>query len=176
MTSAFSAAALGLSLCLAAPLAAATLPAGYDRVVILGDSLSDTGNLHSATGGLYPPPPYNDGRFTGGDTYVDILADAWGLGAGTLANFAFGGARAVTDPGDLVVDLGEQLFQLQASGFAAGARPLTILNIGGNDAIAGAAAAGGIAAYGLSGIAGDGSNPALVAAAAVAGMAPAAGG
>ncbi|WP_172330851.1 SGNH/GDSL hydrolase family protein [Mangrovicoccus sp. HB161399] len=167
MANAFSAPLLacGLALPLSLPLAAASLPPGYDSVVVLGDSLSDTGNLYAATGNAYPPPPYNGGRFTGGDTYVDILAAAWGLDGSTLANFAFGGAAAVTDPGDLVIDLGEQILQLAGSGFAVGASPLTVINIGGNDAIRGAAAAGGIAAYGIGGIAGDGSNPALVAAA-----------
>ncbi len=166
MAKAFSAPLLALGLALPLPLAAASLPPGYDSVIVLGDSISEPGNLFALTGDLYPPPPYNDGRFTGGLTYVDILADSWGLDGTTLANFAFGGARAVTTLGDPVADLGEQIFQLGLSGFALSSTPLTIVNIGGNDAIGAASAAGGIAAYGATGTAGDGSDPAALAQAA----------
>ena len=73
------------------------------KVVILGDSLSDTGNLAALTGGLLPPSPlYDPGRqqrFSNGDIWVDDLAAQFGLGVvpgflspvaadGTVTNFA----------------------------------------------------------------------------------------
>lgn len=47
-----------------------------EKIVVFGDSFSDTGNVKSLTGGAVPPgPPYNDGRFTNGLTWIDHLAD-----------------------------------------------------------------------------------------------------
>ncbi len=153
-----------------------TIPGGFSSLTVIGDSLSDTGNVSvavaAATQGLpggplvYPPAPYAPGRFTNGPTYVDLLAAAWHLTPGrTLFNLAFGGARAVDVPGDGIVDFGEQIVQLSFSGFDLGPKPLAIVNIGGNDAIEAAAIAGGSAAAGVPGIAGDETDPALVAAA-----------
>lgn len=46
------------------------------RIVVFGDSFSDTGNLESLTGGTLPPaPPYSPGRFTNGDAWIDYFAD-----------------------------------------------------------------------------------------------------
>src|SRR5215831_17687654 len=89
---------------LAATVAAApkttTLP--IKKLVVLGDSLSDQGNLFAATSQLLPfglpdAAHYFEGRFSNGWNYADALADmlhvdlAPSLLGGT--NFAFGGAR-----------------------------------------------------------------------------------
>ena len=78
----------------------------FRHMFVLGDSLSDQGNLLSATTELAatfnsPPIPatdhYFDGRFSNGENYAGILARKLGftstasqLGGG---NYAFGGAR-----------------------------------------------------------------------------------
>jgi outer membrane lipase/esterase len=76
----------------------------YDAIYVLGDSLSDQGNLLAATsiltGGANPLPDpnhYFNGRFSNGPVYTDILAHDLGLPLGpSIAggnNFAYGGAR-----------------------------------------------------------------------------------
>ena len=79
----------------------------FRHMFVLGDSLSDQGNLFSATTALadtfnLPPIPASDhyyrGRFSNGENYAGLLATKLGftltpsqLGGG---NYAFGGARA----------------------------------------------------------------------------------
>jgi outer membrane lipase/esterase len=83
-------------LALASIAMAGTAEAQTRRVVSFGDSLSDIGNLFGLTG--TPSPPYFNGRFSNGQTWVEYLAPGqagWTGGltpAGSL-NFAFGGAR-----------------------------------------------------------------------------------
>ncbi|HWU50700.1 MAG TPA: SGNH/GDSL hydrolase family protein [Asticcacaulis sp.] len=70
----------------------------YDRLVSFGDSLTDNGNLYTATG--QPPAPYNH-RFTNDKTWAEYLSGtmlgyftpAAGVNSGSI-NFAWGGARA----------------------------------------------------------------------------------
>lgn len=79
--------------------------AKFTSLYVFGDSLSDTGNIFTATGGAIPPsPPYFEGRFSNGEIWVDKLADKLGLESPTLVtklqpgvptngiNYAFGGA------------------------------------------------------------------------------------
>lgn len=76
----------------------------YSNLFIFGDSLSDTGNIALATGGLFPDPaqPYASGRFSDGPIWVDYLASGLGLAGAALPsslggnNYAFGGARTGT--------------------------------------------------------------------------------
>jgi phospholipase/lecithinase/hemolysin len=79
----------------------------FRHMFVLGDSLSDQGNLFSATSALadtfnLPPIPASDhyyrGRFSNGENYAGLLARKLGF---TLtpsqlggSNYAFGGARA----------------------------------------------------------------------------------
>lgn len=87
-------------------LAAPVTPLPIRSMYVLGDSLSDQGNLLAATTalgapsqqpGLPDPVHYFQGRFSNGGNYVDALAAKFGievlpsLAGGT--NFAFGGAR-----------------------------------------------------------------------------------
>ena len=73
---------------------AAPLPSITD-IYVFGDSLSDDGNAYLRTGGLFPPPPY-DQRFSNGPVAVERLAANVGvpltpsLAGGT--DYAMGGA------------------------------------------------------------------------------------
>ncbi|MEO1069836.1 MAG: SGNH/GDSL hydrolase family protein, partial [Cyanobacteria bacterium J06638_6] len=70
----------------------------FDGLTVFGDSLSDPGNLFALTG-FFPPPPYDQGRFSNGDLWVDYLADDIGLDSNLIQNFAFGGATTGRDNG-----------------------------------------------------------------------------
>ena len=72
----------------------------YNRIVTFGDSLSDNGNLFSVTG--TPPAPYFQGRFSNGQTWVELLNGPMLRGitltpgtdtSTSNVNIAFGGAR-----------------------------------------------------------------------------------
>ena len=110
-------------LCLAAfLLALGSAWAGtFGDVVLLGDSLSDSGNVFAATTGKVPPEPYYMGRFTNGENYADQLSAALGsplvpfLFGGT--NFAFGGARTDSHPSGAAFDLLTQLNYFNDSGY-----------------------------------------------------------
>jgi len=85
---------------------AATATPSYSNIFILGDSLSDSGNAFLATGGattnppfqaLIPSAPYESGRFSNGNVWVESFATSLGLSTSPSLlggnNFAFGGAR-----------------------------------------------------------------------------------
>jgi phospholipase/lecithinase/hemolysin len=85
-------------------LPAPVFPGLFDNIYVLGDSLSDQGNLFIGTSAIVGPAAaapgadhYFDGRFSNGPIYADVLAQALGvpLGPSLLGgnNFAFGGAR-----------------------------------------------------------------------------------
>jgi phospholipase/lecithinase/hemolysin len=62
----------------------------FNELVVIGDSLSDTGNIYARSGDTYPPsPPYDAGRYSNGPVWVEVLADALGLPA---PNAVFGPA------------------------------------------------------------------------------------
>ncbi len=71
----------------------------YSNVFVFGDSLSDTGNIYTASGHTIPQsPPYYNGRFSNGPLTVEYLANS--LGA-PLTSFAWGGATTgIGDSGD----------------------------------------------------------------------------
>jgi phospholipase/lecithinase/hemolysin len=73
-----------------------TLPtfAAYTQVIAFGDSLSDNGNLYSASYGLVPTYPYWQGRFSNGEVGVEYLASELGV---PLTNYAYGGATSGTN-------------------------------------------------------------------------------
>lgn len=83
---------------------ASALP--FSSLVVLGDSLSDQGNVSLLSGGTYPPPEYTDGvtsgRFTNGQNYVDYLASRLGVSSAPSlmggSNYAYGGARTDSHP------------------------------------------------------------------------------
>jgi len=73
-----------------------------EKMVVLGDSYSDTGNLISLTDGGIPPPPYFSGRFSNGKVWVEYLAELMKMDTPTPfyveknpgTNFAIAGARS----------------------------------------------------------------------------------
>jgi phospholipase/lecithinase/hemolysin len=86
--------------------------ASFSQFFIFGDSLSDTGNVFTATGGLTnpqkaipPSPPYAPGRFSNGKVWVDYAGEQFKLNPIPSAaiqtgiiprqgvNFAIGGAE-----------------------------------------------------------------------------------
>lgn len=90
------------------------LASGFSRIYVFGDSLSDTGNVFSLTG--TPPAPYQNGRFSNGDIWIDGIAEtlerepvpfttialvenpaATPAAATAGINFAFGGATTGSD-------------------------------------------------------------------------------
>ena len=93
--------AIGVAIAIAVPAQSRATP--FDAIYVLGDSLSDQGNLAIATSPLpgvtlIPDPVhYFNGRFSNGPVYTDLLSQHLGLPltpsllGGT--NFAFGGAR-----------------------------------------------------------------------------------
>jgi phospholipase/lecithinase/hemolysin len=68
-------------------LAASAHATSFSQIIVLGDSLSDNGNLFAATG--YPPPPYWQGRASNGPVAVEYLAQSLGV---PLRDFAWYGA------------------------------------------------------------------------------------
>ena len=76
----------------------------FSGIYVLGDSLSDQGNLKAATGTFVPPSQtlpdslhYFNGRFSNGPVYTDYLSGLLGLPSTPSFfggnNFAYGGAR-----------------------------------------------------------------------------------
>jgi outer membrane lipase/esterase len=142
-----------LTICLSLPLISTA--GSYNKMIVFGDSLSDTGNL--ATLALVNPkaaefqylnsPPYAK-SFTNGPTAVVQLAELLKIPSLTPAlyffdpttnpnpgtNFAVAGARAAgNDAIDLNAQIGAFLLRLQAQGVNAPSDALYILFIGGND-------------------------------------------
>lgn len=81
---------------------AAEAGAGYTDLYVIGDSLSDQGNLFNATqqatgNGIPANDHYYEGRFSNGAIYADYLALRLGLPLTASSeggnNFAYGGAR-----------------------------------------------------------------------------------
>ena len=113
----------------------------YDRLVSFGDSLSDNGNLYTATlsapGGPTPPAPYNH-RFTNDLVWAEYLAGPM-QGFFTATSYssgnydaAFGGARTdtmVASPPGTPVQIGA--FQIHGGTF--GANDVASLWAGAND-------------------------------------------
>ncbi len=68
-------------------------------IVSFGDSLSDTGNVYTATGGAQPAPPeYYQGRYSNGIIWNEYLAKDLGVAAPTASllggtDYAWGGAE-----------------------------------------------------------------------------------
>ena len=68
------------------------------RIISFGDSHSDLGNLHLATGGFLAGPPYFEGRWTNGPNWLEELAARLRVPAVTASlaggtGYAWGGAE-----------------------------------------------------------------------------------
>jgi phospholipase/lecithinase/hemolysin len=110
------------------------------KIFVFGDSLSDTGNLFTATGGLPPSPPYFNGRFSNGALAIETLTNRLGLTVNAATNFAIGGARTgrenVNDIDGLRFGgLRDQIDRFASSVGSRGANPKALYFVwaGGND-------------------------------------------
>ena len=115
-----------------------------DAIYAFGDSLSDVGNIYTATGGTMPAAPYVGGQFSNGNNWVQDLASGLGLPALTPSltggtDYAYGGAEtAVTSfntalaATDLLGPTG-QIAQFDAAHPTANPNALYTIWIGSND-------------------------------------------
>ncbi|MEQ8822697.1 MAG: SGNH/GDSL hydrolase family protein [Sumerlaeia bacterium] len=75
----------------------------FERLVILGDSLSDYGNATAAVDAAgirteFPPsPPYAEGRLSNGPLWIEQFADQWPFASGERVSYAFIGAATGRD-------------------------------------------------------------------------------
>jgi phospholipase/lecithinase/hemolysin len=67
--------------------------APFTKLVVFGDGLSDQGRFGKLTDNRYPPsPPFYEGRWTNGPTWVEIMAQQTGIPLRAADNYAQGGA------------------------------------------------------------------------------------
>jgi phospholipase/lecithinase/hemolysin len=134
---------LGLAL-LAASLACASTPASaYTTLFAFGDSLSDAGNDYIGSDGAIPvSPPYYQGHFSNGPTWVEDLSVKLGLGKLTPSlaggdDFAFGGAQTgstdINPDNPLPIDLPAQIADYKSEHPKPVSGALYTLDIGAND-------------------------------------------
>jgi outer membrane lipase/esterase len=77
----------------------------FSTTVVIGSSLSDTGNAcpTASTPGCPPVPPYASGRISNGTLYVETVAGRYGAAVNPSTrggnNFAYAGARTGAIPG-----------------------------------------------------------------------------
>jgi phospholipase/lecithinase/hemolysin len=132
-----------------------TARAPFDRIVVFGTSLSDSGNAFALRGGTNTPPdylldpllvpsaPYARGghHFSNGATWIELFARSLGLAgsvrpafasSGTATNYAVGAARGRED--GLNINLPAQVDAfLQDAGGVARPDALYVIEMGGND-------------------------------------------
>ncbi|MCA9140696.1 MAG: SGNH/GDSL hydrolase family protein [Planctomycetales bacterium] len=118
--------------------------AQYSRIVVFGDSLSDTGNSFAATG-IPPAEAYFAGRFSNGPIWIDFLQQQLGLSDPQMLNFAVGGASSgfgykappegifETPPGTVIPTVGVQIDLYRLTVGVSDPSQLTILWAGSND-------------------------------------------
>jgi len=116
----------------------------YSAMYVFGDSLSDTGNVYTYSGGTQPPPPYAPGRFSNGAVWVETLSANLGLGPVTPSalggkNFAVGGATTGGLPAPAIpgTSLTDQVNYYAISYGIADPNALYVVWGGGNDVNAG---------------------------------------
>lgn len=111
----------------------------FSQLYVFGDSLSDTGNAFRVSGGLVPPPPYFEGRFSNGLIWVDYLAQDLGLNPSPNTNFAFGGATTGTNNtiSPLLPGLQQQINTFTQANPTADPNGLYIVWAGANDYLGG---------------------------------------
>jgi outer membrane lipase/esterase len=120
-------------LLLAAPAGAAPIT-DYTSFHVLGDSLSDRGNIYRATFGAIPQsPPYWHGRFSNGPVWADYVIGAFAARDLPTGDHAWGGARA-SRAGRFNPDLAYQATRYRLiDEDRRGDRPLLALWAGAND-------------------------------------------
>jgi phospholipase/lecithinase/hemolysin len=138
-------AALRPAACLIALAASSVaIAAPFSDIVVFGDSLSDVGNVASASLGIFPGSAYYNNRFSNGPVWVETLSAGLGLGVMQRStsggdNFAYGGAKTSGTgglEGIFIRDLNEQVSQFLNSR-TANASTLYVVYAGANDYIQG---------------------------------------
>lgn len=122
---------------MAALVFSAQRPEPINGLYVFGDSLSDTGTVFRATGGMYPPAPYFQGRYSNGRVWVEYLADRLQLSGTQINNFAAGGATTGGDRNNLVPGLLLQVRSFAQSQQQANPNALYVLWAGANDYLQG---------------------------------------
>lgn len=108
-------------------------------LVVFGDSLSDTGTVFRATGGMYPSrSTYFNGRYSNGRVWVEYLADRLSISASQIENFACGGATSSSSFTNLIPGLLAQVQAYLQSHLQLNSSALFVLWAGGNDYLQGA--------------------------------------
>jgi phospholipase/lecithinase/hemolysin len=106
------------------------------ELYVFGDSLSDTGTVFRATGGLCPSnPPYFQGRYSNGRVWVEYLAEQFSVKR--VNNFACGGATTGGNDGGLVPSLLSQVQTFTQTHTSHHPDTLYILWAGANDYLQG---------------------------------------
>ncbi len=117
--------------------AAAPFEERFSGLLVLGDSLSDPGNLFARSAGAFPPsPPYFIGRVSSGPVWAEYLAADFAAAGKPTLNVAHAFARAVP-PSEIAPDLPAQLGLAALELGRLGSRPLASLWFGANDLFAG---------------------------------------
>jgi len=109
------------------------------KMLVFGDSLSDTGNAFVGSGGIITPPPYFEGRASDGPVAVEEAAKRLGLPAPEASllggnNFAFFGGTTLGPSLAGTPSLGLQVDSLFSEGPALNGDELIVIWGGANDA------------------------------------------
>jgi phospholipase/lecithinase/hemolysin len=114
----------------------------YSTIYAFGDSLSDAGNISTATMHAIPAAPYVNGEFSNGPVWVQDLAARLHMPIPTASlqggtDFAYGGAETGQDPLHTTnpADLPAQLAQFVAADPNPQPNALYTLSIGSNDVL-----------------------------------------
>lgn len=115
----------------------------FSKVIIFGDSLSDTGRIYALTGGAIPPsPPYYNGRFSNGPNWAEYFVPKFQPYYIPGDNYAYGGAKTgdsnfLDQPGiefpGVFDELDQFEFELAQAGQTADPDALYIVWAGPND-------------------------------------------
>lgn len=108
-----------------------------NHLYIFGDSLSDTGTIYRATGGIYPPSPYFQGRYSNGQVWVEYLAKQLNLPAAQTSNFAYGGATTSNQANPVVPSLLTQIDSFTRTNPESSPTALYVVWAGANDYLQG---------------------------------------
>lgn len=108
------------------------------QVYIFGDSLSDTGMVFRATGGIYPPnSTYFQGRYSNGRVWVEYLTERLNLSSKQTNNFAYGGSTTGSTGNNFVPSLLNQVQSFTQTHKKSSSDALYVLWAGANDYLQG---------------------------------------
>ena len=112
------------------------------ELYVFGDSLSDTGMVFRATGGMYPPnPTYFQGRYSNGRVWIEYLAESLHLSSKQTNNFAYGGSTTGSVGNSYVPSLLNQVQSFTQTHQKTNSDALYVLWAGANDYLQGISSA-----------------------------------